>query len=198
MEDVPGMSSKAFTVMNIDEGDRLIAALLTDGSREIMLITAGAQAIRFDENDVRPMGLPAGGVRGIKLQGQKDRVVTAFFAEDGQYVWSITDDGVGKISACEEYPSQGRAGAGVIAMRLPGDSRELAAATIGRQDDNIIVLTNKNKPLYMRLGRAPQLKRGRAGGDILISLRNKEQVMEVVTYQAKVEAPIPADEAVDG
>jgi len=77
LEDLPGVSSKAFTVINVGADDRLIAALVTDGTREVMLTTAGAQAIRFDEADVRPMGLNAGGVRGIKLQGQKDRVISA-------------------------------------------------------------------------------------------------------------------------
>jgi hypothetical protein len=72
-------------------------------------------------------------------------------------------------------------------MRLPKDSAEIAAATIGRLDDNIIVLTDRNKPFYMRLGRAPQVARGRAGGDILISLRAKERIIAVVNYQQKVE-----------
>lgn len=187
LEDLPGVSSKTFSVINVADDDHLVAALITDGTREIMLTTAGAQAIRFPEGDVRPMGLNAGGVRGIKLQGQKDRVVSAVFADDNFYVWTITDDGVAKISPCSEYPTQGRAGAGVIAMRLPKESREIAAAAIGRQDDTIVALTNKNKPLYMRIGRAPMLKRGRAGGDIVISLRSGEQVTSVVTYQAKIQ-----------
>ncbi len=187
LEDLPGVSSNVFSVINVADDDRLVAALITDGTREIMLTTAGAQAIRFPEDDVRPMGLNAGGVRGIKLQGQKDHVVSAVLADDNLYVWTITDDGVAKISPCSEYPTQGRAGAGVITMRLPKESREITAAAIGRQDDTLVALTNKDKPLYMRIGRAPLLKRGRAGGDIVISLRSGEQVAGVVTYQAKIQ-----------
>ncbi|MCA9915560.1 MAG: DNA gyrase subunit A, partial [Anaerolineae bacterium] len=187
LEDLPGVSSKTFSVINVADEDRLVKALITDGTREVMLTTDAAQAIRFPEEDVRPMGLNAGGVRGVKLQGQKDRVVSAVLADDSLYVWAITDDGVAKISPCSEYPTQGRAGAGVITMRLPKESRELAAAAIGRQDDTLVALTNKNKPLYMRIGRAPLLKRGRAGGDIVISLRPGEQVTSVVTYQGKIE-----------
>jgi len=187
LEDLPGVSSKAFTVINVGDEDQLIAAFVTDGTREVMLTTAAAQTIRFSEDDVRPMGLNAGGVRGIKLQGQKDRVVSAMLADDNFYVWTATDDGVAKISPCSEYPSQGRAGAGVITMRLPKESREVAAAAIGRQDDTLVLLTNKNKPLYMRIGRAPLLKRGRAGGDFVISLRDNEHVAGVAIYQNKIE-----------
>ena len=187
IEDLPGVTAKAFTVMNIDEGDKLIAAFVTDGQQQVMLTTAQGQCIRFVEDDVRPMGLPAGGVRGIKLQEENDRVVGVTLADDSQYMWTITDDGVAKISPCSEYPSQGRAGQGVITMRLPGGSKGVAAAAVGRQDDNLIVMTSQGKPFYMRLGRAPLVPRGRKGGDIVISLREGEFVTGVVVYQPRLE-----------
>jgi DNA gyrase subunit A len=190
MEDLPGVSTKSFIVMNIEEGDRLIAAFVTSGSDQVMLLTASGQAIRFDENDVRPMGLPAGGVRGIKLdENGTDRIVAAFPVDDSAYIWSISNDGVAKISHATEYPVQGRAGQGVINMRLPKDSKEVSAAAIGKQDDNIVVMTSKSKPLYMRIGRAIQLKRGRPGGDFVLSLKDNEQVSGVVSYQPVVTVP---------
>ena len=145
MEDLPGMSSKTFSVINVDEGDYLVAAMVTNGQEQLMLSTRGGQTIRFKEKDVRPMGLNAGGVRGIKLQDADDRVVSAFIADDSQYIFSITNDGVAKISPCEEYPTQGRAGQGVINMRLPKGSEYVASTAIGRQDDNIIVMTSKRQ-----------------------------------------------------
>jgi hypothetical protein len=78
-------------------------------------------------------------------------------------------------------------------MRLPAGSHELAAATIGRQEDNIVVLTDKNKAIYMRLNRAPLIQRGRPGGDIIISVKAKERVSSVVTYQARVLATEAAE-----
>ena len=167
--------------------------MVTNGENEVVLTTAQGQAIRFSENDVRPTGMGAGGMRGIKLQGQGDRVVGAFVVIPDQYVWSMTDDGVAQISPIVNYPSQGRAGSGVIGMRLPSSSRELAATTIGRQDDNIVALTNRKKAFYMRLGRAPQIARGKAGGDFIISMREKEQVIAVVTYQQRVLMPEPVE-----
>ncbi|MGB1289183.1 MAG: DNA gyrase C-terminal beta-propeller domain-containing protein, partial [Aggregatilineales bacterium] len=197
LDDLPGLSAKPFKVIKVSKGDRLLNVMLTTGEDDIFLTTAQAQAIRFKEDDVRTMGLAAGGVRGIKLVGQRDRVVSAVIAIDGQYVWTITDDGVAKISPMDDYPTQGRAGSGVITMRLPAESREVSAATIGRQDDNIVVLTSKNKPLYMRVGRAEQVKRGRAGGESVIALRDKEQVVGVVTYQDKIEMRDPEPTADD-
>ncbi|MBZ0296058.1 MAG: DNA gyrase subunit A [Anaerolineae bacterium] len=193
IEDLPGMSSNAFTVMNVGDS-RLISVMLTDGAQEVILVSGQGQAIRFSEEDVRPTGLPAGGMRGIKLGNPEDRVVSAVIAVDNQYLWSITDNGMAKISAISEYPVQGRAGSGVINIRLPKDSREVVAATIGRQDDNIVVLTTKNKPKYMRIALAPKIQRGRDGGDYVISMRGvKEEVAAVVNYQDLPTVPEPTE-----
>jgi DNA gyrase subunit A len=193
IEDLPGITANAFVVMDVEAEDELGWANVTTGENEILLHTAAGQAIRFSENEVRPTGLSAGGMRGIKLGGQKDRIVGANVVTEGHYVWCVTDDGVGKFSSISDYPVQGRAGSGVIAMRLPAGSHELAAATIGRQEDNIVVLTDKNKAIYMRLNRAPLIQRGRPGGDIIISVKAKERVSSVVTYQARVLATEAAE-----
>ncbi|MCA9915770.1 MAG: hypothetical protein KC496_20590, partial [Anaerolineae bacterium] len=195
LEDLPGLSANVFGVMDVEKDDRLGWVLVTNGENEIMLATALAQSIRFSENDVRPTTLPAGGMRGIKLGEEHDRVVGAMLVEDGKYVWSITDDGIAKVSPIDEFPTQGRAGSGVIAMRLPKTSQEMAASTIGRLDDNIIVLTNRHKPLYMRLGRSPQIKRGRPGGDFVISTRDNERVIAVVNYTSRLSDPEPEMES---
>ncbi len=188
IEDLPGMTANVFTVMNVGSS-QLGWVFPTSGHDQVMLITAGGQGIRFEENDVRPTGLPAGGMRGIKLENDADHVVGAFPVMDGLSVWTITADGIAKSSPSEEFPIQGRAGSGVIAMRTPKDSEGVAAAAIGKPDDNIIVLTNKHKPLYMRISRAPLLKRGKSGGDYVLSLRPKEAVSGVVMYQKRFVPP---------
>lgn len=194
LADMPGMTSNVFTVINISEDDRLGWVLPTDGNQEILLTTNQAQSIRFKERDVRPTGLPAGGMRGIKLIGQRSSVVGATLAIPGQYVFTITDDGFAKTSAIEDYPTQGRAGGGVIAMRLPKTSREVAATASGRKDDAIIVLTNKYKAKYMRIQLAPLVKRGRAGGEEVISMeRVNEAVSAIVEYQPLYEHPENGD-----
>jgi DNA gyrase subunit A len=185
LEEMPGMVMKPFLAMNVGDDDKVFNVFMSNGNQEVLLVTSQAQSIRFNEEDVRPTGLPSGGMIGIKLAGQRDRIVGSMPIISGQYIWNITDDGVGKISHVDEYPLQGRAGGGTISMRLPSNSRELACATIGRQDDNIVVLTSKNKPLYMRVGRAPVIKRGKAGGDIIMTVKAGESVKQVVNYQPK-------------
>ncbi len=189
VEDLPGVTSKSFTVINVGEEDKLLNVLVTGGTEEVLLVTSGGQAIRFVEDDVRPTGLPAGGMRGIKLQGQRDRVVGAMIVIPDTLVWNITDDAIAKVSTLDEYPVQGRAGSGVITMRLPADSKELAAAALGKADDPLFVVTAKQKLHSTKVGKAPLIKRGRAGGDILFSLGAKDSVTHVVTYQQRIVPP---------
>ncbi len=191
MEDLPGMMANTFKVMDVEKGDSLIAVLPTGGEHEIVLTTSKGQAIRFKESDVRATGIGAGGMRGVKLGANKDHVIGAGIADDSLYLWTITDDGVAKSSPMSEYPTQGRAGAGVVTMKMPKDSQGLAAAAIAKLDDGITVLTSKNRAKYMRLSLAPSGRRDKRG-DIVISLGNKEQVAAVVTLQKAIALPQPA------
>ncbi|TVR23398.1 MAG: DNA gyrase subunit A [Anaerolineaceae bacterium] len=198
MEDLPGMSSRPFVVMKVSDDDQIINVLTTDGQRDILLTTNEAQSIRFKEDDVRPTGLAAGGIRGVKLGSQRGRVVGVNIIDANGYVWAITDDGIAKISPVADYPVQGRAGGGVIAMRLPTTSREVVATAVGKSSEMIIVLSNKGKPKYMSIGLAEEIKRGRAGGkDVFAMSRKGEEVSAVVMYQPLYQPPdgLPADDA---
>ncbi len=185
IEDMPGMMSNTFKAMDVETGDSLAWVLPTMGENEVVLTASSGQAIRFKESDVRPTGLGAGGMRGIKLGGDKDRVIGAGIADDNLHLWTITDDGVAKSSPMTEYPTQGRAGAGVVTMKLPQDSQGLAAAAIAKLDDGVTVLTSKNRPKYMRLSLAPSGRRDKRG-DIVIALNNKELVVAVVSTQKNI------------
>ncbi|MFZ4814912.1 MAG: DNA gyrase/topoisomerase IV subunit A [Phototrophicaceae bacterium] len=200
IDDMPGLTNKPFTVMNVGEG-RVLSVLATSGVHEVILTTAQGQAIRFPENNVRPTGLPSGGMRGIKLQGEKDRVVDASvidLAPQGElFVWNITDDGIAKISPLEDYPLQGRAGQGVITMRIPEKSKEVAAAAIGTANMPIIVLTDKHKAKTMRFDTAELVRRGRTGyGEPVIALRGQERVVAVMTHQPLFVLPDETDDRV--
>ncbi len=190
MVDVPGMTSRVFTVMNVNGDDAMLRVFTTSGNDEVILTTDQAQSIRFKESEVRPTGLQAGGIRGIKLLGQRNRVVGANIAVAGQYVWTITDNGIAKISPVDEYPTQGRAGGGVITMRLSSTSREVAATAVGKKSDMIIVLSNKGKPKYMSIGVAEEAKRGRAGGKDVFSMSRKNEVVEMVVEYLPLYAPV--------
>ncbi len=195
IEDLPGISANTFKIMNVEPDDRLGWVMVTDGNREVLLTTAQAQAIRFSENDVRPTGLQAGGMRGIKLaEDAPDQVVAADVVIPDQFVWSVTDDGVAKISPISEYPSQGRAGSGVIAMRLPKSSKALVGATIGSLDKIFYALTTTQVAMEVKLGDAPLVIRGRNGGDMRVALTTIDQLDRIVEYQRKLilAEPVPA------
>lgn len=137
LEDLPMSTGDLFTVMRIDKGDSLGWAKLTNGEQEIVLATANGQAIRFSEEEVRPMGLPAGGVMGIKLKGDTDGVVAMEIAESEGYLWTITDDGMAKATLMSEYPVQGRHGQGVVNLKLPKESVEVVTAVVGSEETQL-------------------------------------------------------------
>jgi len=193
MDDLPGMVAKPFKFMDIEKGDRLVwAGFVTDES-EVILVTYQGQAIRFRVSDVRPTGLGAGGMRAIKLQGKRDRVVGAGVSDERANVWVCTDTGVAKSTPVGEYPVQGRGGQGVITMKMPKDAGGLTAATVARPDDNIVVVTDKGKAKYMRVSLAPQAGRN-TKGDYVISLRAKEAVAKVVRLEGRIALPAPVPE----
>ena len=141
MEDMPGITSDPFTVMNIDKNDSLGWAMLTTGEEEIMLGTAAGQLIRFKEDTVRPMGLAAAGVMGIKLSGDADGVISMDLAQPDTFVWSITDNGMAKATPIDEYPTKGRYGQGVVNVRLPKEAEEVAAVVVASGRTELLVKT---------------------------------------------------------
>jgi DNA gyrase subunit A len=188
MEDLPGMSARPFKFMDIESGDRLIWVNFVTDASELILVTYQGQAIRFSVDDVRPTGLGAGGMRAIKLQGQRDRVVGAGIADEQANVWVCTDTGIAKSTPVVEYPVQGRGGQGVITAKLPKDAGGLTAASVGWPDDNIVLVTNKSKPKFMRIGLAPEGGRSTKGISV-IAVQGKELVAHVVKLEARIEVP---------
>lgn len=183
LEDLPGLMANSFKLMDIEKGDELGWIMVTGGDNEIILTTHQVSAIRFKESDVRPTGMGAGGMRGIKLADDKDRVIGANVVFEGSHLVTISDDGVAKTSPIAEYPVQGRAGSGVIAMKLPQDSPGLASACIVEKlDEPVIILTSKHRAKTIKAGTLPAAKRA-GKGDIVIALGLKETIAALVTYQ---------------
>jgi DNA gyrase subunit A len=141
LEDLPGITGDPFTVINVADEDALGWAKFTRGADQVVLATAAGQLIRFEEETVRPMGLPAGGVMGIKLADEADGVVAMDVSRPDGYVWSITDNGLAKATPMEEYPIQGRYGQGVINVRLPKGASEVVAATVCSPGAQLLVTT---------------------------------------------------------
>jgi DNA gyrase subunit A len=193
--DLPGMMSNTFKAMDIDSSDEVGWALVTSGEDEVMLVTAEGQAIRFKENDVRSTTLGTGGMRGIKLGSDDDRVVTALVVRGEGHLFTITNDGVAKSTPLSEYPTQGRAGSGVVNMKVLPEGTKVTAAAIGAMNDQIVLLTNNQRAKTIKIIAAPNGRRDKRG-DIVIALTGKEQVSAIVTPQEAPELPTEAAEAV--
>jgi DNA gyrase subunit A len=141
LEDLPGITGDPFAVINVAKEDSLGWAVLTTGEDEVVLSTAAGQLIRFSEDTVRPMGLPAGGVMGIKLANDVDGVIGMDVVVPESFVWSITDNGLAKATPMTEYPSKGRYGQGVVNVKLPKDATEVVSVVITSERTELLVKT---------------------------------------------------------
>jgi DNA gyrase subunit A len=177
--DLPGVSSESFPVIGVEaeSGDALGWAALTTGSDQVLLVTAGGKAIRFKEEEVRSMGLPAGGVMGIKLAGAEDRVVALDVVRSRSDLFVIASDGAAKRTPLSEYPIQGRYGQGVLTTRIIASSASLAGGCVLQASHPVVLVTEKGAAKTILAKNAPRLGRATAGQSI-ISLRKQDAVVD--------------------
>jgi DNA gyrase subunit A len=149
--------------VDLDPGDFLIGAALTDGKHDVMLFSDGGKAVRFDEDDVRPMGRNARGVRGMMLDvGQS--VIAMLVAEDEtQSVLTATEKGYGKRTSIVEYTRHGRGTKGMIAIQQSERNGKVVAATLVRPDDEIMLITDKGVLVRTRVSEIRELGRATQG-----------------------------------
>jgi DNA gyrase subunit A len=147
--------------INLDEGDALIAARITDGKREIFLATERGKAVRFDENDIRTMGRVARGVTGIRFKAG-DRVVGMEIVDPSSEILTVTEKGYGKRTAIEEYRLQGRGGQGTINLKVTEKNGPVVGVLQIKEEDEVMVVTKDGKTIRTavkginRIGRATQ------------------------------------------
>ncbi|SHF54284.1 DNA gyrase subunit A [Lampropedia hyalina DSM 16112] len=149
--------------VGLDEGDYLIGAALTDGEHDVMLFADNGKAVRFDENDVRPMGRQARGVRGMNLE-EGQSVIAMLVAEDEtQSVLTATENGYGKRTAITEYTRHGRGTKGMIAIQQSERNGKVVAATLVRADDEIMLITDTGVLVRTRVAEIRELGRATQG-----------------------------------
>ena len=120
--------------------DHLVGVALTDGARQIMLCTSGGKAIRFHEDEVRPMGREAAGVRGVRL-GAAQRVIALLVLGEG-HVLTASENGYGKLTPLEEFPGHGRGGQGVIALQTTERNGATVAALQVLEQDELMLISS--------------------------------------------------------
>ena len=149
--------------VDLDEGDYLIGAALTDGTHDVMLFSDGGKAVRFDENDVRPLGRQARGVRGMMLE-EGQNVIALLVAEDEQQsVLTATANGFGKRTNIQEYTRHGRGTKGMIAIQQSERNGKIVAATLVHADDEIMMITDKGVIVRTRVSEIRELGRATQG-----------------------------------
>jgi len=149
--------------VDLDEGDFLIGAALTDGKHDVMLFSDGGKAVRFDEDDVRPMGRQARGVRGMMLEPEQ-RLIAMLVAEDEtQSVLTATENGYGKRTSIIEYTRHGRGTKGMIAIQQSERNGRVVAATLVRPEDEIMLITDKGVLVRTRVSEIRELGRATQG-----------------------------------
>lgn len=148
--------------VNLDEGDYLIGAAVTDGAHDVMLFSDAGKAVRFDENDVRPMGRNARGVRGMNLDEGQSIIALLVAESESQYVLTATENGFGKRTPITEYTRHGRGTKGMIAIQTSERNGKVVAAQLVEEDDQIMLITQGGTLVRTRIsevrvvGRATQ------------------------------------------
>lgn len=149
--------------VDLDEGDFLIGAALTDGKHDVMLFSDAGKAVRFDENDVRPMGRTARGVRGMNLE-EGQQVIALLVAENEQQsVLTATENGFGKRTPITEYTRHGRGTKGMIAIQTSERNGKVVAATLVEPTDEIMLITTGGVLIRTRVSEIREMGRATQG-----------------------------------
>ena len=158
VSDLPGPSAQRFVLAKINNVDELLSGMVTGGSDHLVLITAQGMGIRFSEEEVRPMGLVAAGVMGIKL-GEGDAVAGMVSWSEKAELFLLATDGNGWRVNAKEFPKQGRYGQGVIACRV-AKGAELIGLAIGSSKTMLMASMLKSGLRKIRFTDASLVKRG--------------------------------------
>jgi DNA gyrase subunit A len=174
--------------LSLDPGDQLISAVLTDGSKEILLSSREGKAIRFAEEEARAIGRTARGVKGITL-GKDDFLVSMDIitpGAQGASILSVTENGFGKRSPIDEYPLQSRGGKGVITIKTTARNGNLVGTQQITEQDDVMLITDKGKIIRLRGEEISVIGRNTQGVK-LIELETGERVMAVARLAEREE-----------
>jgi DNA gyrase subunit A len=167
--------------INLDEDDQLVGVAITDGSRDIMLLSDAGKAIRFPESTIRSLSRSSRGVRGMRLaDGQR---IIALLVVDQGAVLTVTANGYGKRTLVDDYPLRGRGGQGVISIKTSARNGRVIGATQVTDDDQIMLITNAGTLVRTRVAEISLVGRNTQGVR-LIRLQSDEQLIGLARIEA--------------
>ena len=187
------LKADGIIAIKMREGDELIGVRHSTGTDDVLMVSRKGQAIRFGEQDVRPMGRSASGVQGMRLRGD-DEVIEVDIAKDDAALLVVTENGYGKRTRLSEYPKKGRGGMGVKTVQLTEAKGQLAGALVVSEGYNVMLISTGGTMIKMtadgikRSGRSTQ-------GVIVMRLREGELVSSLAPV---LESETAADDIDDG
>src|SRR3954449_6250970 len=183
------LKADGIIAIKMREGDELVGVRHSSGEDDLLMVSRAGQAIRFAEEDVRPMGRDASGVQGMRMRAD-DEVIAIAVAHDDSDLLIVTENGYGKRTRIREYPRKGRGGMGVKTVQLTEAKGKIAGARVVREGYQVMLISNGGTVIripveeFKRLGRSTQ-------GVIVMRLREGEQVS---TLAPVVESESAAEE----
>ncbi len=161
--------------VDLDDGDYLIGVALTEGRHDIMLFSDAGKAVRFDEQDVRPMGRGARGVRGMRLASGQNVISLLVSDNENVSVLTATENGYGKRTPMAEYTRHGRGSQGMIAIQTSARNGNVVAATLAEDGDGVMLITTGGVLIRTRVREIRQMSRA-TQGVTLINLGEDEKL----------------------
>jgi DNA gyrase subunit A len=167
LDDFSNPRKAGIIAVGLDEGDYLIGAALTDGRHDVMLFSDGGKAVRFheapEEGGVRPMGRQASGVKGMNLEPGQSVIAMLVAEDESQSVLTATENGFGKRTPITEYTRHGRGTKGMIAIQQSERNGKVVAATLVRDADEIMLITDRGVLVRTRVSEIREMGRATQG-----------------------------------
>ncbi|AJZ57753.1 DNA gyrase, A subunit [Paraburkholderia fungorum] len=197
---------KGIIAVGLDDGDYLIGAAITDGQHDVMLFSDSGKAVRFDENDVRPMGREARGVRGMQLEDGQSVIALLVAGDEQQSVLTATENGYGKRTPITEYTRHGRGTKGMIAIQTSERNGKVVAATLVDQEAQIMLITDTGVLIRTRVSEIREMGRATQGVTLIsldegTKLSGLQQVAEAEAdgdVEGDAEGPAESDNGGEG
>jgi DNA gyrase subunit A len=194
LDDFSNPRKAGIIAVDLDEGDHLIGAALTDGKHDVMLFSDGGKAVRFNEDEVTAHGRQSRGVKGMNLEDGQS-VIAMLVAEDElQSVLTATENGYGKRTSITEYTRHGRGTKGMIAIQQTERNGRVVAATLVHADDEIMLITDRGVLVRTRVSEIRELGRATQG----VTLIGLDEGSKLSGLQRIVENDANPSEAMDG
>ena len=149
-EEFKNINKAGLIAIGLREDDELIGVKVTDGNKDVLLVTKEGMSIRFDENDIRPMGRSAMGVKGITLSND-DKVVSMSLCEEGTDVLVVSENGFGKRTDINEYRTQIRAGKGIKTYNIAEKTGKLVGSEMVNEDDEMMIINSDGVLIRLRV-----------------------------------------------